>query len=94
MYGIKLILLVRIISNSGIDHIALQCIEKSESRRAEKVLDKIQFLSRNQRWMLPNLLIVDDEKNARDALEQLLNTEYEVFLAKNFPTLTINVGTI
>ena len=34
--------------------------------------------------MLPNLLIVDDEKNAQDALEQLLNTEYEVFLAKNF----------
>ncbi|MDR1413435.1 MAG: sigma-54 dependent transcriptional regulator [Puniceicoccales bacterium] len=34
--------------------------------------------------MLPNLLIVDDEKNTRDALEQLLNAEYEVFFAKNF----------
>ena len=34
--------------------------------------------------MLPSLLIVDDEKNTRDALEQLLNTEYEVFFAKNF----------
>ena len=53
-------------------------------RHAEKVLDKIPFLSRNYGWMLPNLLIVDDEKNARDALEQLLSTEYEVFLAKNF----------
>ncbi|MDR1433325.1 MAG: sigma-54 dependent transcriptional regulator [Puniceicoccales bacterium] len=34
--------------------------------------------------MLPSLLIVDDEKNTRDALEQLLNAEYEIFLAKNF----------
>lgn len=34
--------------------------------------------------MLPSLLIVDDEKNSRDALEQLLNCDYEVFLAKNF----------
>lgn len=34
--------------------------------------------------MLPSLLIVDDEKNSRDALEQLLNGDYEVFLAKNF----------
>ncbi|MDR1413644.1 MAG: sigma-54 dependent transcriptional regulator [Puniceicoccales bacterium] len=34
--------------------------------------------------MLPSLLIVDDEKNTRDALEQLLNAEYEVFFAKNF----------
>ncbi|MDR2737875.1 MAG: response regulator, partial [Puniceicoccales bacterium] len=34
--------------------------------------------------MLPSLLIVDDEKNTRDALEQLLNAEYEVFFAKSF----------
>ncbi|MDR3144414.1 MAG: sigma-54 dependent transcriptional regulator [Puniceicoccales bacterium] len=34
--------------------------------------------------MLPTLLIVDDEKNTRDALEQLLNADYEVFFAKNF----------
>jgi DNA-binding NtrC family response regulator len=34
--------------------------------------------------MLPSLLIVDDEKNTRDALEQLLNSEYEVFFAKSF----------
>ncbi|MDR2778749.1 MAG: sigma-54 dependent transcriptional regulator [Puniceicoccales bacterium] len=34
--------------------------------------------------MLPNLLIVDDEKNTRDALEQLLNDEYEVFFATSF----------
>ncbi|MDR1890876.1 MAG: sigma-54 dependent transcriptional regulator [Puniceicoccales bacterium] len=34
--------------------------------------------------MLPSLLIVDDEKNTRDALEQLLNGEYEVFFATNF----------
>jgi DNA-binding NtrC family response regulator len=34
--------------------------------------------------MFPSLLIVDDEKNTRDALEQLLNSEYEVFVAENF----------
>jgi DNA-binding NtrC family response regulator len=34
--------------------------------------------------MLPTLLVVDDEKNTRDALEQLLNGDYEVFFAKNF----------
>ncbi|MDR2432753.1 MAG: sigma-54 dependent transcriptional regulator [Puniceicoccales bacterium] len=34
--------------------------------------------------MLPSLLIVDDEKNTRDALGQLLNDEYEVFFATNF----------
>ncbi|MDR2777032.1 MAG: sigma-54 dependent transcriptional regulator [Puniceicoccales bacterium] len=34
--------------------------------------------------MLPSLLIVDDEKNTRDALGQLLDSEYEVFFATNF----------
>jgi DNA-binding NtrC family response regulator len=34
--------------------------------------------------MLPSLLIVDDEKNTRDSLGQLLNDSYEVFFAKNF----------
>ena len=31
--------------------------------------------------MLPNILIIDDEKNTRDALEQILEDDYEVFCA-------------
>ena len=34
--------------------------------------------------MLPNLLIVDDEKNTRDTLEQLFRDDYEVYLARNY----------